>query len=110
MGRKRLNDIKAACNLIKANRKYARDNLKTKVIGIPLFEEESYFVKAITNIICNIQTESVYVGCLLGHKKEKASPSKYKARNCNTFESLKLVEYNRDQQTKHYKAKKETIR
>lgn len=92
---RKLSDEEAACNIIRAKRKYARIHFKTKTLRLPLLEEEDGKVSTTTLFHCNISTGHVGLSHTLACRNLTISPGKSSRLICHTEKGLELIHKSR---------------
>lgn len=79
---------KTICNLIKGDRRYGRENIKTKSITKIIDKENNVKIATRTDVMINIKTNNISISCSLRFGRNRFCPTVHGKRNCNS-ESLR---------------------
>ena len=106
---RKLSDEEAACNIIRAKRKYARTHFKTKTLRLPLLEEDGK-VSTTTLFHCNISTGNIGLSHTLTCRNLTISPGKSSRLICHTEKGLELIHKSRKYSQENREERLATLR
>ena len=105
----KLDDNKAACNIIKSHREYNK-NKTTKNISIPLFKEDKTYVRSRLHLSFNNKTGFISIG---GHSLSWKTLDVYPTTNqklkCTNKHALDVLDQNRSNSKKYRNENKKEV-